>query len=115
MVIAVQKATSGTAVAEVATLTHEGREFTALGSVVDHARGIVFGYVVEKDGREELQTFDGAKLGELRRVTEWREYSSAGYARRMRSYRATVDGRAYHGRMGDMTMLIRLRACKGAK
>lgn len=39
-----QIVTKGNAKAEIATVNHNGREFTALGSVIDHENGVVVGY-----------------------------------------------------------------------
>ena len=107
----IQQATSGSAVAEIATLTHEGKAFTALGSVVDHASGYVCGYVTKRDGREVLTSFDGAILGTLRLVSRRLKWCFGG-SQRVSYYQATVGGREYHGRKGDTFDLIRLRAVK---
>jgi len=91
---------------ETGTVTHEGRAYTALGSVVDHESGYVVGYVKGAT----LTSWEGATIGTVREVSRWPLHNS-GFSTSMHSYRATIDGRSYHGRGMGEGMLLRLRAC----
>ena len=91
---------------ETGIVTHNGRDFVALGSVVDHATGRVSGYV---KGRT-IATWDGTPIGTLREVSSWRIDSAL--SSRMFAYRATIDGFEYHGRGMGESMLVTLRASK---
>jgi len=77
---------------EVGAVTFQGRDFSALGSVIDHTRGAVMGYPSQDE--KTLRTWDGVTLGRLR-IT--------GHAR------AVIDGFTYHGRGSGAGMLLRLR------
>ena len=46
---------------EIATVTHDGKDFSATGSIIDESGGFLLGY---PKGRE-LQTWDGKKIGVL--------------------------------------------------
>lgn len=95
----------GTALVETGTVVHEGREYAATGSVVDHTRGVVVGYPA---GRE-LQAWDGRVIGTLFRVSTCRNRLTRST---LVAYRATVDGRRYWGRGSGDGMVLRLRAAK---
>jgi hypothetical protein len=108
------------ATVETGTVEVSGRAFTALGSVVDPARGLIVGYVREvKDPsralgvRFELTTWQGALIAPLKLV---RTFESYGVARcRMRAWSATIDGRVYSGRNSGAGMLVRMRAGRTVK
>lgn len=100
-------ATNGAHV-EVATLTHNGHNFTNLGSIVDHSRGVVVGYVGKGN---TLTTFDGKQLGTVREVSKWRTPNSF-MSSHMHAYRAVIDGKRYHGRGCGEGMILRLFADK---
>lgn len=96
---------------EVSTMIHEGREFTAMGSVIDHANGRVTGYVrVTKDG-PQLVTFTGEVIAKLSVVSRWTQpgrWTHKGFyvsPIKMASYRAIIEGRTYHGRCGAADLL----------
>jgi len=93
---------------EIGTFKHQGREFSALGSVVDHENGHVVGY----PKGHELRTWDGTRvLGTLVVRSSWpTPHSHTGS--RMYAYHAMIDGRAYYGRGFGDGMLLRLRAYK---
>jgi hypothetical protein len=95
--------------AELATMTHDGREYSALGAVIDHKRGRVVGYVKGAT----LTAWDGALLGTLRAMGRVRlaQWSPSG-GEYLTCYRATIDGRAYYGRGLGEGMVLRLRAYK---
>lgn len=102
-------ATNGAQI-EVGTITHEGRDFAALGSVVDEQNGVIVGY--PKDGR--LHTWDGQLidgLGMLFITSSW-AMPRSWIGSRMYAYRATYKGKRYHGRGFGDGMLLRLRASK---
>jgi hypothetical protein len=91
---------------EVSTFASQGRSFTALGSVVDHEKGIVTGY----PKGDVLNSWDNKPIGTCRIVSRFRmaRWSFAG-GWYMYCYRAVVDGQPYYGRgLGD-GMILRLR------
>lgn len=100
---------------EIATITHEGRDFTALGSVVDHARGFVVGYVTRDEhgpnpSTYRLTTWEGTTIAPLRLVNTWEQYGFYGARVRHFAWRAVIDGRTYSGRNSGPGMLLRMRA-----
>jgi hypothetical protein len=104
-----------TAKVEVATITHEGRDFTAMGAVIDHDRGIVIGYPslgcasVGACGKHgALNSWDGTELGRVEVIARSRGF----YGAEIVHFRAYVDGKAYHGKGSGWEALLRLRACK---
>lgn len=97
------------ATAEIVTLVHEGREFSALGAVVNHAEGYLVGYV-SADGKS-LTKSGGEAICPLQFVSKYRVYSTKwGSWTEMFCYRATVEGHRYHGRGQGPGMLLRMRA-----
>ena len=92
---------------EISTITHEGRDFSALGSVVDHERGIVIGY----PKGSELRTWDGTVIGSLRVTGSARGFHGV----KLVCYRATIDGIPYYGRGQGDGMILRLRRVKGTR
>lgn len=101
-------ATNGAQI-EVGTITHEGRDFAAMGSVIDESQGVIVGY---PEG-STLKTWNGQVIDGLRLfvTSSWRTPRSY-VGDRMYSYRATYKGRRYHGRGYGDGMLLRLRASK---
>lgn len=101
---------------EVGTFTFEGRDFEALGSVVDEARGIVFGYVHKLTaGGYELRTWSGGTIAPLRLTGAWTNRTCfGGWPIKMRAWACTINGRRYSGRNGDMD-LVRMRASRRAE
>lgn len=95
---------------ELATIEHEGKEFTAFGSIIDHARGIVVGYPSMIDGKLCLSTWDGKAITSLHVVSKWRIHSWQSDA--MCAYQATIDGHSYHGR-GLNGLVVYMRKGKG--
>lgn len=96
------------ATVEVGTVTHDGREFAALGSVIDETRGVIVGY----PKGDKLQSWDGKDIpGVVLRVTSsWPVQSYLGST--MYAYSATYKGRRYHGRGFGDGMSLSLRASK---
>jgi hypothetical protein len=101
---------------EVATMTHEGRDYTALGSLVDLQAGRIMGYLHELPGDRDrfyLTSWDGCFMYILlRRVSTWktpRSYVSTTYS----AFRTVIDGYVYSGRGAGSGMFIRLK--KGRK
>ena len=95
---------------ESATITHEGRDFTALGSVVDTARGFVVGYVGGSPGAWRLQTWEGTVIAPLTRVRSWTQRGFYGVRVEIHAWRAVIDGRTYTGRNSGPGMFVRMRA-----
>lgn len=101
--------TCGTAKVELATFSHEGRDFTAVGSVVDPGAGFLQGYV-SSDGRT-LMRWDGSVICPLKEVSRFRiPCPNWPKGTEIRAYRAVVDGRTYSGRGSGPGMLLRLRS-----
>jgi hypothetical protein len=103
-------ATNGARV-EVGTYTHEGRDFAALGSVVDEARGILCAYVTRReDGSHVLSTWGGETLAPLVKTGTWLNRNTfGGFPVRMFAWRCTYQGRSYSGRNAGDGMLLRMR------
>ena len=101
-------ATNGATV-EVGTITHEGQEFSALGSVIDEQNGVIVGY----PKGDSLTTWNGQPIEGLRlRITSsWRTPRSF-VSDRMFAYSATYKGKRYYGRGAGDGMLLRLRRSK---
>jgi len=108
--VEVVEATNG-ATLELATIIHEGKEFTARGSIIDKAGGYLVGYV-SCDGLE-FHTWSGEKICRLQHVSSWRVQSP--FTDRMHAYRAVLDGKRYYGRGCGPTMVLRMRASKGKR
>lgn len=92
---------------EVGTVSYEGREFSALGSVVNHASGRVVGYV--KGGA--LTSWEGKVIGTVWPISRWRTPRSY-VSTFMFAYKAIVDGKPYHGRGCGEGMVLFLKASK---
>lgn len=97
------------ATAEVVTLVHEGREFSALGAVVDPANGYVVGYV-SSDGKS-LTDSGGVPIFAIRQVSTWTRRDRWGWTR-FHAYRGVFRGRTYSGRGLGESCLLRMRARK---
>jgi hypothetical protein len=97
---------------EVGTVTFQGRDFSALGSVVDHASGVVCAYVTrDVDGTYRLTTWEGGTIAPLLLVSSWMQRRLfGGFPVRIYAWRATIDGRTYSGRNTGPGMFVRLRA-----
>lgn len=94
---------------ESATIVHEGKSFTALGSVVDHARGFVVGYVSGEPGAWRLTTWDGTTIAPLTRVRSWTQWGFGAVRNEIHAWRAVIDGKTYSGRNSGPTMVLRMR------
>lgn len=105
--IEVQEGPNG-ATAEVVTLIHEGREFSALGAVINHAEGYLVGYV-SSDGKS-LTKSGGEIICPVQLVGEYRRYYRWSGWVTTYCYRARVGELRYHGRGGGPGMLLRMRA-----
>lgn len=94
---------------EVGTVQYCGNTYANLGSIVDHERGCVVGYV-GKDNRT-LTTWEGKPIGTVREISKWRTPRSwvSSY---MHAYVAEVDGKRYHGRGCGEGMVLKLHASK---
>ena len=83
---------------EVATIVHEGRAFTNLGSIIDKESGRISAYVVQNEmwqpgsslARHTLQTWGGEIIARLEKTGESRGFYSA----RITHFAATIDGSA---------------------
>jgi hypothetical protein len=89
------------ATVELATVVHEGREFTNLGAVV--ADDYVVAYL-GKDGK--LTDWQGNVIGTYRTVSSWRTPNSW-VSSTMSAVHAVVNGRTYKGRSAGVGMLFR--------
>lgn len=85
---------------ELCTIEHEGREFSALGSVVTPDRATAY---VAKDFRH-VTDWSGNVIGTCVVVSSWRTPRSCD---RMYQIRATIGGRTYTGRSAGAGMLWR--------
>lgn len=96
------------ATVEVGTMIHDGKEFAALGSVVDEQSGIIVGY----PKGDKLQSWDSKEIEgvRLRVVSSWSIHSWIGS--RMYAYSASYKGRSYHGRGFGDGMSLNLRLSK---
>ena len=102
---------------EIGTIEHQGRKFSAMGSVVDSERGVVVGYVGKgtvpghASHARPLTTWKGEQIGVIwpksSRKTPRSYVSSHSYA-----YDAIVDGEKYHGRGQGEGMVVRLKRYK---
>lgn len=98
---------------ELGSFDFHGRTFTALGAIVDHAAGRVVGYPTVDTGAGRLHAWDGSDLGSVRVVGRASGLPDiTGRPIKLICYRATVDGRQYHGRGLGRGMVLKLRACK---
>jgi hypothetical protein len=104
---------------EVGTMTFQGRDFSARGSVVDEANGIVCGYPtarVEHDatpGTYVLTTWNGERIAPLRLVRTWQNRNVfGGFPVTMYAWSATINGRVYSGRNSGEGMFVCMRAGK---
>jgi hypothetical protein len=104
---------------EVGTIVApNGREHSAQGSIVDHDHGIVCGYVNARGvvplGRStvgrtwDLTTWDGATIGTVEVVSVWSNPRGI-FSAHVYAFRATIDGKRYHGRGGGPGLFVRLR------
>lgn len=112
------KAADG-AKAELATLTHEGREFTAFGSCVDLGRGHIVAYVRTGHGHLhnkyfDLVTFGGRHMGVLKKTGEstgWPDRS--GRRSKITHFSFEAHGYRWSGKLGlEWNQLIHLRRGK---
>jgi hypothetical protein len=106
------KANNG-ALVEVGTVTHEGRDFAALGSVIDHDHGVIVGY----PKGNKLATWNGIEIDGLTlRITS--SWPAVFFGHRswigssMYAYRATYKGQNYHGRGFGEGTVLKLRASR---
>lgn len=86
---------------EIGTIIHEGKEWSAMGSVVTDSYCV--GYL-GKDGR--LTNWNGAVIGTYRVTSMWRTPRSYVSATMNQVY-ATVNGRTYQGRSAGEGMVFR--------
>ena len=101
--------TNNGATIEVGTVKHEGKEFSALGSVIDEVSGVIVGY----PKGNTLQTWDGKAIEglTLRVTSSWRT-SRSYVSSRVFAYSATYKGKRYHGRGAGDGMVLKLRVSK---
>jgi hypothetical protein len=94
-------------VIEIATVTFEGKDFTAMGSYTDEERGILHAYICGIPGAYTLQTFGGVTLAPAKLVCCF-----GGFPVKMYAWRAVFNGRIYSGRNSGPGMLVRMRGGK---
>lgn len=108
----------GNATVEVATVTFNGRSFTAGGSVVNETDGLIVGYPVTvkdpKPGEHKyvLQTFDGKVMAPATLVSRWKQRGFGGVRFDVYAWRIKYNDRWYSGRNAGDGMLLRLRRSK---
>jgi hypothetical protein len=103
-------ATNGAKV-EVGTVTFQGRDFSAMGSVVDEANGIILGYVSGAQGIYYLTTWEGKVLGSLKLTGTWKNRNVfGGFPVTMYAWSAVIGGKKYSGRNTGAGMLLRMKA-----
>ena len=93
---------------EVATIIHEGCEFSNLGAVIDHSAGYVAGYVAGST----LTNWQGEVIGSVRVISSRQAVffgRRSWIGDRLYYFRATIDGIAYHGSGFGDGMLLKLR------
>jgi len=91
---------------EVGIVTHEGREFKALGSVVTDTYVTAY---LGKDG--QLTNWNGETIGTYRVTRTWRTPHSH-YSSTMSQVYAAVNGKVYQGRSAGLGMLFNGRLVK---
>lgn len=104
---------------EVGTVTFQGRDFAALGAIVDEANGVVCAYASERKGSPGsyvLTTWEGAEIAPLRLTGTWENRNVfGGFPVKMYAWSATIGGKVYSGRNSGLHMFVRMRAGKAAK
>lgn len=98
------------AIVELGIVAHDGREHAALGSVIDHKRGIVVGYVKETANGFALAAWGGETIAPLDLIKTWFHRPFGGARVKMHAWRAKIDGRVYTGRNAGPAMVLRMRA-----
>ncbi len=96
-------ATNG-ALVEIGTIMHEGKEFSAQGSVIDPASGVIIGY----PKGNQLTSWNGNIIEglSLQVVSTWKTPRSWQSSTR-HAYRASYQGKGYHGTgFGDGMSLV---------
>jgi len=93
--------------AEIATIIHDGREYTALGSTMTPDRAV--GYL--KCGEShQITTWNGETLGYTQIVASW-QTSRSEVSSRMYQIRANINGIWYTGRCAGDGTLWRGKRC----
>lgn len=119
----VEHVTAGNGAAvEVATIVHEGRDFTALGAVMDLERGIVSAYVSEAkypkpgESRYNLTGWaeDSEAIAPLTLRGSWKQGGFGGARNTIYAWSCVIDGRVYSGRNSGPCMLIHMRGGRRA-
>lgn len=79
---------------EMGTFTHEGKDFTFCGAMIQGDRAV--GYLKTVDRRLTLITWKGEFMGYARIVATWRTRGS--FASEMHQVEVVAQGRTYTGR-----------------
>ena len=100
---------------ELGFVEHGGTQFCSIGSVVDHAQGVVIGHVCEEGGRFVLKNWHGDKLiAPLVLTGKYRTRPPGAYCTiEVQCFATMIDGRRYSGRKSAGWTLLRLRAHAG--
>ncbi len=102
-------------------VSHEGREFSAGGGVVDPARGILIGYprkvaqAAARGARYVLTLWDGSVVTLLAPTGRFTTPGFGGCNNEIWYWRAVYTGRVYSGRNSGPGMLLRMRAGRDAE
>jgi hypothetical protein len=103
-------ATNG-AIVEIGTVTHDGKDFAALGAIVDETRGFIQAYITLRQGVGHfLTTWEGKEIAPVTCVRCWTQRGFYGSRVTLWAWRATVNGKKYHGRNAGPAMFVRMRA-----
>lgn len=98
------------ATVEVATITHEGKEYTAFGAFFDEEHGIIHAYTGGIPGAYKLTSFDGRDIANLTLVSTYMNRNVwGGFPVKMYAWRCTYNGKTYSGRNSGPQMIVRMR------
>lgn len=86
---------------EMGTFTHEGKDFTFCGAMIQGDRAI--GYLKTVDGRLTLATWEGEFMGNARIVATWK--TPRNYESEMHQVEVVIQGRTYTGRSAGEGMI----------
>lgn len=105
---------------ETGIFEHQGRKFSAGGSVIDTRRGLVSGYPkliaesAERGARYALQSWGGRIIAPLRLTGTFKTPGFGGFKNKIWAWQTIIEGRVYSGRNSGPGMLLRMRAGRDA-
>lgn len=96
---------------ELATVNFQGKDFTALGSIIDEQAGFVLGYIKQVGRLYQLTTWNGDVITSPKLTGTWLNRNVfGGFPVRMYAWSCVINGKKYHGRNSGVGFLIRLRS-----